>query len=215
MDALQRFGRVKFEATSFTISEPTEDLEISSLIYDLANPKQKEILENIYDIKPFFIKAMTIERIFIDKLFAAEAYYRKCNIPTKAFDSANHIYDITVFFEIEKIQSLINDENKLNYLLQFRLREEIERLDGIPYVNPIDFTFFDNTKESKPIATAYKIMQQQYVLRNQDRIDFEKVISTLKQLKEILLNNSSWCDCKSINYQQSKKSGLDHFIYYL
>ncbi len=28
-DALQRFGMVKVEATSFTISEPTEELEIT------------------------------------------------------------------------------------------------------------------------------------------------------------------------------------------
>lgn len=31
-DALQRFGKLKIEATSFTISEPTESLEVSALI---------------------------------------------------------------------------------------------------------------------------------------------------------------------------------------
>lgn len=36
-DELQRFGKLKFEATSFTISEPTESLEITPLLYDLAS----------------------------------------------------------------------------------------------------------------------------------------------------------------------------------
>lgn len=40
-DALQRFGKLKIEATSFTISEPVERLEISSMLYDFATEEQK------------------------------------------------------------------------------------------------------------------------------------------------------------------------------
>ncbi len=36
-DALQRFGKLKIEATSFTISEPIASLEIAPMLYDLAN----------------------------------------------------------------------------------------------------------------------------------------------------------------------------------
>lgn len=41
-DALQRFGRVKIEATSFTISEPTEKLMIAPHLYELASEEQKK-----------------------------------------------------------------------------------------------------------------------------------------------------------------------------
>lgn len=72
-DVLQRFGKLKIEATSFTISRPYTELEISAMIYDLADDQQKKTLENLFGVKPFKIKTITIERIFIDKLFAAEA----------------------------------------------------------------------------------------------------------------------------------------------
>ncbi len=46
-DALQRFGKLKIEATSFTISEPVESLEISAMLYSLATDEQKQILKHI------------------------------------------------------------------------------------------------------------------------------------------------------------------------
>ena len=80
-DALQRFGKLKIEATSFTISEPVESLEISAMLYNLATDEQKHILTTQYDVKPFSIQMISLERIFIDKLFAAEAYMRKSSDP--------------------------------------------------------------------------------------------------------------------------------------
>ena len=60
-DALQRFGRVKIEATSFTISEPVECLEIAAMLYELASNEQKQILESEYDVGPFSIMTISIE----------------------------------------------------------------------------------------------------------------------------------------------------------
>ena len=40
-DALQRFGTIKIEATSFTISEPTTKLEITPLLYNFSTEKNK------------------------------------------------------------------------------------------------------------------------------------------------------------------------------
>ena len=68
-DALQRFGKVKIEATSFTISEPVTSMGIVPLLYELATSEQREILTNIYDVRPFDIKTITVERIFVDKIF--------------------------------------------------------------------------------------------------------------------------------------------------
>lgn len=55
-DVLQRFGKLKVEATSFTISEPVESLEVSAMLYNLATEEQRRILEKIYDVKPFHIQ---------------------------------------------------------------------------------------------------------------------------------------------------------------
>lgn len=60
-DALQRFGKLKIEATSFTISEPVESMEIAPMLYDLATNDQKRILEDQYDVASFHIKTITLE----------------------------------------------------------------------------------------------------------------------------------------------------------
>ena len=38
-----------------------------------------------------------IERIFVDKLFAAEAYVRQSENEHRAFEAAKHIYDLKTF----------------------------------------------------------------------------------------------------------------------
>ena len=95
-DALQRFGKLKIEATSFTISEPTTSLEISPMLYELATESEQNILREQYTVAPFSVMTITTERIFIDKLFAAEAYVRRSAEPQRAFEAAKHIYDLAV-----------------------------------------------------------------------------------------------------------------------
>ena len=52
-DALQRFGRLKVEATSFTTCEPVDSLEVSAMLYNLATEEQRRILETVYDVTPY------------------------------------------------------------------------------------------------------------------------------------------------------------------
>lgn len=92
-DALQRFGKLKIEATSFTISEPVDSMVVCAMIYDFASDEQKQILEAQYEVRPFSIQTISMERIFVDKIFAAEAYVRKSSESHRAFEAAKHIYD--------------------------------------------------------------------------------------------------------------------------
>ena len=89
-DPLQQFGFVKVEGTSFTVSEPFSALEIEPIIYTLASQEQKEILQEQYEVGPFQINTIRLERIFADKIFAAEFYYERAMY----FDVAKHIYDV-------------------------------------------------------------------------------------------------------------------------
>lgn len=191
-DALQRFGKLKIEATSFTISEPIESLEISPMIYDLATVNVQKILRDIYDVVPFTVMTITTERIFIDKLFAAEAYVRRSSDPHKAFEAAKHIYDLAVMIHQPNIQTLISAEAEMKKLLDIRIEEEIGRLDGIPGVLPIEFTFFNDASQDAAVRKAYDIMQSQYVLRPEDRIGYDTAIDALKDIHENLLKNKAW-----------------------
>lgn len=191
-DALQRFGKLKVEATSFTISEPVTSLEVSAMLYDLASEEQKQILRETYGVKPFQVQTITLERIFIDKLFAAEAYVRKSKDGHRAFEAAKHIYDLAVLAEHPQILKLYQDAAQMEYLLSICMEEERERLDGIPNVSPDTFTFFHIVSVNKDVKSAYDVMQNQYVLRDQDRIPFETAVIKLQFIFNELNANRAW-----------------------
>lgn len=191
-DALQRFGKLKIEATSFTISEPVINMEVTALIYELATAEQKKILEEQYDVKPFNVQTIALERIFIDKLFAAEAYVRKAEMKNKAFEAAKHIYDLTIMGKLPQITRLLNTISPLDKLLNIRMQEETGRLDGVPGVLPKEFTFFENIKGNNLIISAYETMQRQYVLRDCDRIPYADAISALTNIRQELARNIAW-----------------------
>ena len=194
-DALQRFGKLKVEATSFTISEPVEALEITAMLYDLALPEQKRILREVFEVAPFTVQTITMERIFVDKLFAAEAYVRRSQEGHRAFEAAKHIYDLAVLAEQPQILDLLSDAQQLEYLLHIRLEEEQARLDGIPGVLPVEFGFFTQAADNQNVRKAYAIMQNQYVLNDNDRIDFNKAMQALDDLQAKLLANPAWLRC--------------------
>lgn len=191
-DALQRFGKLKVESTSFTISEPVSDMEVSAMIYDLASDEQRKILSKKYTVYPFSVKTMTLERIFIDKLFAAEAYVRKSDDPHRAFEAAKHIYDLSVMSTHPQIIALFNSETEMQRLLQIRLTEEQSRLDGVPDLLPKNFVFFDTVKDNAKVRQAYEIMQRQYVFRECDRIQFDVAVEALSDINENLCKNKAW-----------------------
>jgi len=194
-DALQRFGKVKVESTSFTISEPVSDLEVSYMIYDLATEQERAILTDVFGIKPFIVKTITLERIFVDKLFATEAYVLRSDIPHRAFEAAKHIYDLAFMVNQESIIKLLSTNELLKRLLSIRIAEERNRLDGIPDVLPKDFTFFESVAHNSAVKDAYRIMQNQYVLRDVDRIEFDAAISKINQIRILLEENIAWKEC--------------------
>ena len=80
----------------------------------------------------------------------------------------------------------------MQYLLKIRLKEESERRDGIPGIAPKMFSFFTDAKNNAAVRKAYDIMQQQYVLRDADRIPFKKALESLIKIKALLERNPAW-----------------------
>lgn len=191
-DVLQRFGNVKIEATSFTISEPYEKLTVSPIVYDKAKIEQKKILKDNFDVFPFDILTMTMERIFVDKLFAAEAYTRNVEKEHRAFEASKHIYDLAVIFDEPRIKSLIENDKLMSQLLSIRLKEEQNRLDGIPGIFPKDFIFFDKACNNSLIKRAYKTMQNQYVFIAKERINIDDAAEKMILIKSRLAKSKSW-----------------------
>lgn len=195
-DVLQRFGKVKVEATSFTISEPYESMRVAPIIYENAELNQQAILREQFDVVPFEILTMTMERIFVDKLFAAEAYTRNADKEHRAFEASKHIYDLAVILNEKRISALFDNQELLARLLSIRLTEEQKRLDGIPGVLPKDFIFFDEACKNPYIKKAYTTMQNQYVLAAKERIELDEAGVKMLELKNLLLKCTAWLDAQ-------------------
>ena len=175
---LQRAGKIQVEATSFTVSEPVEKCIIEPLIYKLSNDVEKKILEERFEVSKIEIEVIKLERMFIDKIFAAEFYY----IRQMFTDVSKHLYDISILFANDKIQKLLNDKGELNKLVQYKRQEEKVRIGGIDENTQIkDFNYF-KLNFSDDLIREFEKMQSKYVLDNKYRISITDVKEILRQI---------------------------------
>ena len=183
-DPLQRFGYVKVEGTSFTVSEPYTSLEIEPIIYTCATDEQKNILRDQFDVMPFQVNTIRLERIFADKIFAAEFYYER----EMYFDVAKHIYDVSVMFTLPKIQELVVNKALFLEMLGYKRLEETKRTGSdLTEKKFSDFQIFSCMKENKKLHEAYQSMQRNYVFVEKDELPFEYIVAQWKELEKILV----------------------------
>lgn len=182
-DVLQRFGRVKVEATSFTISKPTTGIEIAPHLYELAGTERQKILREQFDVSPFTIETITPERIFIDKIFAAEFYYER-----KMYgDVAKHVYDLTVLMETDAIKAFFSDMNEVKEIIALKRAEERERKGGVDESKDIaNFEYFFALEKDGKFAEKFEEMQRIYVFSDQDVIAKERVIEVLSRIRDLM-----------------------------
>ena len=179
---LQRAGKIQVKSTSFTVSEPTEKYYIEPLIYKLANADEKKILEEKFNISEIEIEIIKLERIFIDKIFATEFYY----IRNMYMDVSKHLYDITVLFNSDKIQKLLNNKEELSKLIEYKRQEEKVRIGGIDENTPIkDFNYF-KLEFNDELIKKFENMQNKYVLNDKYKMTIEEVKNILKEIYNII-----------------------------
>lgn len=175
---LQRAGKIQVESTSFTVSEPTEKYYIEPLIYKLASDNEKKILEEKFDISKIEIEIIKLERMFIDKIFAAEFYY----IRNMYIDVSKHLYDISILFNNDKIQKLLENKEELSKLIEYKRQEEKVRIGGIDENTEIkDFNYF-KLDFSDELIKKFENMQNKYVLNDKYKVGMDEVKNILKQI---------------------------------
>lgn len=183
-DQLQRFGHVKVEATSFTVSKPHEPLQISALIYSEASPEQRKILETEFGISPFYIDTIKLERIFCDKILAAEFYY----VRDELFDTSKHLFDLSVMMEMPRIQKMLADSSEFVRLLSFKRDEERIRKGSDLSKKPFpEFRLFCSMDSNKKLREAFNEMQRIYVFKQEDMMEYSDMLQKIHTLNETLL----------------------------
>jgi predicted nucleotidyltransferase component of viral defense system len=184
-DTLQRFGRVKIEATSFTVSEPFEPMVIAPLIYEQATEEQKQILVSVFDVCSFSIITIKLERIFIDKVFAAEFYYQR----QEYFDVAKHLYDIAVLLQQERIQAMLNNPKLLLQTISYKRNEEHNRIGSDLANKPfVEFIYLLQAIDNEDFKREFIKMQNIYVFNSNDFISLDEVYKSLATLNSVLMN---------------------------
>lgn len=180
---LHRAGEIQIESTSFTVSEPTELHTIEPIIYKYANERERELLTKEYNIAPFEIKVQKLERIFIDKLFAAELYFEK----EMYMDLSKHLYDLTILFKTKRIQEFFNNINEFEKIVAYKREEEIYRKGGVNRNIQIkDFGYF-STEYNDDLLKAFKLMQDKYIFKDEYRITIEDVKKILNKIRDKII----------------------------
>lgn len=80
---------IKLETALMSYSYPTEERDITSIIYDYLKDSDMAIIKE-YGLEPFKMRTQSLARTFIDKLFAVCDYFMSGK-PTR---NSRHLYDI-------------------------------------------------------------------------------------------------------------------------
>ncbi len=181
MNELFKSEKIQIESTSFTVSEPVSTYTIEPLIYKYALENEKKILKEEYDICEFNIEIIKLERIFVDKIFAAEFYFER-NIYE---DVSKHLYDISIMIKNDNIKEMLKNKQELNKLISYKRKEEESRLGGIASNKEIkDFNYM-KLKFNDELINAFNKMQRIYVLDDESILTIDEVKNTIKILFEI------------------------------
>lgn len=184
LNELFKSERIQIEATSFTVSEPVSTYTIEPLIYKYATDKEKTILKEKYKISEFEIEIIKLERIFIDKIFAAEFYYERGMYE----DVSKHLYDISIMIKNDDIKKLLKDKSELNKLIGYKRKEEQSRLGGISESKEIKNFDYMKLNFTNDLINAFNKMQRIYVLDDESMITIDEVKDTIKTLLEVFSN---------------------------
>ena len=108
---------VILETALMSYAFPTEEKQISSIIYDYLFETDIELLGK-YELIPFFMKVQSIDRTLIDKMFAVCDYY----MLRKSRRNSRHLYDIYKLYPY-----ITEDEDFYNLIRE--VREHRNKID--------------------------------------------------------------------------------------
>lgn len=186
-DTLNRIGKLKLETTSFTTSSPTAVYEIEPVLYTYANKEDRQLLEKNYDVGPFAVNCITIERIFIDKLFAIEDYYlgEQAN---RLIEISKHMYDVYQLYLQPEMKIFLQSYEKVKEVIEIKEEEQLRRIEAKTREKMIyQFEYFEVTDSSK-IRYSFDKMQSIYIFKDEYKVSYKDVEACLKSIRNIIRN---------------------------
>jgi len=161
---------------------------IYPLLYQMAYSNEKVILESNFGIEGISIATLILERLIIDKLFAAESNLMR----RKFYDVSKHLYDIYQLFQQNRIQQFCLNKRSVEFILTIQRSEELNRHGGIePTQRFLDFDIFEEEKMNKVITSSFDRMQDVYIFQSKDRIRLEEIFECQRRIRKLLASHDS------------------------
>lgn len=166
--ALKQF--LIIETSVFIRAYPTMRMPVSSFIYDyLKQEKRDDIIEQ-FELEPFELNVQSVERTFVDKLFAIGDYYLR----GKVTEHSRHIYDLYKLYNVVDINEALKD-------LFIQVREERSRhANCFSAQNSVDFKELIQEIISKKIyKNDYETITTELLF---ETVDYETAIQVLRKI---------------------------------
>lgn len=147
---------------------------INSLLGELLQDSFDE-----YDVEPFKINVLSLERIFIEKLFAIKALFDNGKLKART----RHYYDVYMLIKTDEIKNLLNDKAKINLII-----DDISKVSSI-YFPDEEIVDFDRLKICPAFTPEFKgvdEVQQSYInekdLYFEGRPDFGELLGSITDI---------------------------------
>jgi hypothetical protein len=122
-----------------------------------------------------------LERIFIDKVFAAEHHFRRNELR----DTSKHIYDLIIMEELDEINQLLIDPKKIEPIITIERQESRKRSNSdLAEVKISDFSYMHNFGSTPIQIREFQDMQRLYVYDDHYQVGEEALRKGLKRLVE-------------------------------
>ena len=99
-------------------------------------------------------------------------------------DLSKHLYDLTILFQTKRIQDFFDNKNEFEKIVSYKREEEIYRKGGVDKNILIkDFGYF-NLDFNKDIISAFRLMQDKYIFKDEYRITIEEIKLILNDIQK-------------------------------
>lgn len=180
-----RDNKIKLEIGSSVKPDPFTKRSLKTYIQEYleAHGHYDDVEE--FELKEITLNVLSIERTFIDKVMSIRRHAICGTLNTKV----RHLYDVTRLFQMEEIQSFLQDKDELKRLIQLTKESDIVYLEKRKTTEDYDpaaaydFSSWSSCLDSS-IQSIYEQLHKE-LLYTDEMQDFGSAVNILSKIGEI------------------------------
>lgn len=171
-------SNIEIEVTPF-FNEPFEQIEVIPLVYLEASKEDKIMLSERYNVIPFFINTVKIEKIFLNKLIKAEIDYRN----NLLFETSQDLYDINFLITQDKVEKILRDNELMEfYFKRSGISQEYKRI----MKSFGKSSLLENLHKDKDLKDNYDLFHSRYVIEYNNLSSFTEISKNIDTMGKLL-----------------------------